>query len=147
MQIQNLIILLLSVCLLVIGRRFDECSMARELLRQGFPRHEIADWLCLIEAESSFRTDAINYKNNDTSWDHGLFQINDRYWCGRYGVGGDCKVKCEDLRTDDITIASRCAKLIKRRQGFKAWTGWVNNCRGQQLRNHLDHCYRCRNEL
>jgi lysozyme C len=38
-----------------------------------------------------------------------------------------------ELRTDDITRASACAKLIYERYGFSAWNGWVNKCNGKPL--------------
>ncbi|KAJ8721287.1 hypothetical protein PYW07_002062 [Mythimna separata] len=91
----------------------------------------MADWVCLIENESSRRTGVVGKPNNDGSRDHGLFQINDRYWCSESTVPGkDCYVTCAEVMTDDITQASICAKKIYRRQGFFAWEGWEQSCQG-----------------
>lgn len=51
--------------------------------------------VCLVEKESGYRTDAVGKLNGDGSWDHGLFQVNDRYWCTRDGPPGkECNVSC-----------------------------------------------------
>lgn len=34
------------------------------------------------------------------------------------------------LISDDIGVASSCAKLIYSIMGFPAWTGWVAKCQG-----------------
>ncbi|XP_053605609.1 lysozyme-like isoform X2 [Plodia interpunctella] len=96
--------------------------------------------VCLVEAESSRRTGVVGGPDDDGSYDYGLFQINDRYWCNSGATPGKgCDVRCKDLLSDDITVASVCAKKIYRQQGFPAWLGWKNECHGRALPS-LDTC-------
>lgn len=46
-------------------------------------------------SESSGNTRALNKANADGSIDHGLFQINDRYWCEHGKKGKECNVNCK----------------------------------------------------
>ncbi|CAG4949352.1 unnamed protein product [Colias eurytheme] len=108
---------------------FSRCELVRSLRYHGLPENKLRDWVCLVEKESSRRTDAIGMQNSDGSWDHGLFQINDRYWCNRAGwPGKECNVSCDQLRSNDITEAVRCAKKIFARHGFSAWVAWRSYC-------------------
>ncbi|KAL4715305.1 hypothetical protein ACJJTC_004757 [Scirpophaga incertulas] len=125
---------LVSLCLQSDAKTFSRCDLVKELRRQGFPRDQMRDWVCLMEGESSRRTDVTGPPNTDGSRDHGLFQINDRYWCNNGPTPGkQCRVTCADLRTDDITKASKCAKKIYQVQGFKAWAAWNAKCKGKIL--------------
>lgn len=36
-----------------------------------------------------------------------------------------------DLMSDNIKKAVECANLIFMREGFKAWKGWVTNCKAK----------------
>ncbi|CAK1540731.1 unnamed protein product [Leptosia nina] len=126
-----------SVCLLFVvlvaaveARQFSRCEIVKNLRHHGFPEQQMRDWVCLIEKESQNRNDAIGKLNADGSWDHGLFQINDRYWCSRGHAGKDCNVSCEALRSDNMGPAAKCAKKIFARHGFSAWTAWRAYCQG-----------------
>ncbi|XP_049871327.1 lysozyme-like isoform X2 [Pectinophora gossypiella] len=95
--------------------------------------------VCLVEAESSRRTDAVGGPDDDGSYDYGLFQINDRYWCNSGDKPGkECHVRCADLLSDDISAASNCTKKIYNIQGFSAWVGWVNECNKKKLQDLSD---------
>ncbi|XP_026471311.1 lysozyme-like [Ctenocephalides felis] len=118
---------------------FTRCGLAQELLKQGFPKTKLDHWVCLVEAESSRNTAAVGPANSNGSRDYGLFQINNKYWCSNGVAGKDCNVKCEDLTTNDITKASKCAKLIYQRHGFTAWYGWQAKC--QTTRPNLSSCF------
>ncbi|KAJ0177815.1 hypothetical protein K1T71_006688 [Dendrolimus kikuchii] len=121
------------------SREFSTCELVQELRRQHFPENQLEDWTCLIWAESSARTDVVGGPDGDGSYDFGLFQINDRYWCSTTTIAGKgCNVLCSDLLQDDITKATECAKKIYRKHGFKAWVGWVNACKGKNLKRF--HC-------
>nr|WIM01382.1 lysozyme [Limnephilus flavicornis] len=109
---------------------FTRCDLAKELQRQGFARATLENWVCLVEAESSRNTAVKGGPNSNGSYDWGLYQINDGFWCKPGVVAGDCKAKCESFITDDITLASTCAKLIYARHGYKAWYGWTAKCQG-----------------
>ncbi|XP_013193987.2 lysozyme-like [Amyelois transitella] len=117
-------------------KNFTRCDLVKELRYQGFPEEQLRTWVCLVEAESSRRSDVIGGPDDDGSYDFGLFQINDRYWCST-GVnpGKGCNVLCKDLLTDNITKASLCAMKIYKQQGFSAWLGWKNECYSQTLPN------------
>ncbi|XP_073972136.1 lysozyme-like [Rhodnius prolixus] len=120
---------------------FTRCDLAKELVRKGIPHANLEHWVCLVEAESSRNTSVKGGPNKNKSFDHGLFQINDRYWCKSGRQGGDCNVKCEDLRTDDITDDVKCAQKIKKRHGFEAWYGWRRNCKDKRLPS-VDNCFK-----
>nr|AXS59148.1 c-type lysozyme 2 [Leguminivora glycinivorella] len=124
-----------------LARELKRCPLVRELRAQGFPEDKLRDWTCLVENESSGRTDAKGTVNKNGSRDYGLFQINDKYWCSNTTTPGkDCNVTCADLLTDDITKASTCAKIIFKRHGFRAWYGWLNHCDGKPLPD-ISECY------
>ncbi|CAB3250741.1 unnamed protein product [Arctia plantaginis] len=127
-----LVFLLLSLASVSLARTFSKCELVYELRRQGFPEYQMKDLVCLIGAESSFQTNVRGGPNWDGSYDWGLFQINDRYWCNAGGwPGKGCNVKCNDLLSNDITASANCAKTIMGSQGLDAWYGWVNHCKGR----------------
>nr|Q7SID7.1 RecName: Full=Lysozyme; AltName: Full=1,4-beta-N-acetylmuramidase [Antheraea mylitta]1IIZ_A Chain A, LYSOZYME [Antheraea mylitta] len=110
-------------------KRFTRCGLVNELRKQGFDENLMRDWVCLVENESARYTDKIANVNKNGSRDYGLFQINDKYWCSKGSTPGkDCNVTCSQLLTDDITVASTCAKKIYKRTKFDAWSGWDNHC-------------------
>ncbi|XP_055374658.1 inactive lysozyme 1A-like [Condylostylus longicornis] len=126
---------LLLVLQITYGKKFDECSLAKELYRLGVPKSQLSDWICLAKYESQFETSTVGKKNSNGTRDWGIFQINDRWWCKN--SNGDrsynqCKLSCDELLTDDITKAVKCAKLIKKQQGFKAWVAWNRRCQGSK---------------
>lgn len=137
MKTFNSILLLAACCIFSVqGKIYSKCELAKTMARNGVPRNELPDWVCLVKSESNFNTRATN-TNTDKSKDWGIFQINDRYWCkpsdGRKSAN-ECNLSCEkDLFTDDITKAITCAKKIKKQQGFKAWYGWQKKCQGKPL--------------
>lgn len=112
---------------------FSKCSLARQLKTLNFPSNKIRDWVCLVKAESSYRTNAIGRVNRNGSRDYGLFQINDKYWCSHGRRGKDCNVRCESLLTNNISLAATCAKKIYSRHGFEAWYGWKKHCKGRNM--------------
>lgn len=100
---------------------YDRCDLARELVNQhGFPQNTVSTWICIVQHESSYNTAAEGHLNTDGSVDHGLFQINDRYWCSPGGNG--CNVACSALQDDNISDDCACAQLIYNQSGFGAWT-------------------------
>ncbi|CAG9785786.1 unnamed protein product [Diatraea saccharalis] len=133
-QFLAIITVVAAICLQCQAKTFTLCNLVHELRKQKFPENEMRNWVCLVEKESGRRTDVIGPPNSDGSRDHGLFQINDRYWCNDSNVPGkECHVTCQQLRTDDITAASTCAKKIYRRHGFNAWYAWRDHCKGKSL--------------
>lgn len=51
--------------------------------------------MCLIRSESNFNSTAVGGPNQNGSFDYGLFQINENYWCGDGGLSNDCNIPCE----------------------------------------------------
>lgn len=85
----------LSVSCLNTRRVFEPCELATELVnRHGFNRAQVDDWICLVQWESSFNTQATQGPNTDGSFDWGLFQINDAYWCTPGQAGKECGMDC-----------------------------------------------------
>ena len=127
-----------------IGKVYERCELARELLNQhDIPMKEIATWVCIVKHESGFNTSAIGRLNWDGSEDHGLFQISDIYWCGESGKA--CGVKCSELRDNDISNDVNCIKQIHAEHtrlsgdGFNAWAVYPR-CKGQ-LSEYIKGCF------
>ncbi|XP_012267191.2 lysozyme C, milk isozyme-like [Athalia rosae] len=125
---------------------YDRCDLARELWKRlDGNRDQVPTWVCIAFYESNFNTSAIGRLNGNWSWDHGLFQLSDRYWCGRNGVAGVCKVPCLSFRDDDLEDDLRCIEIIfKEHQklsgnGFSAWATH-RMCRGQNAQKFIEGC-------
>ncbi|XP_055602142.1 lysozyme-like [Uranotaenia lowii] len=136
MSKQLICIALIALFVINEAKTFDKCSLAKALQAQGFNKADLPNWVCLVQNESAMSTNKKNNnKNGSTDW--GLFQINDRYWCDPQEKtkksSNDCKIKCSALLTDDITVASTCAKKVYKRHGFDAWYGWINHCKSKTL--------------
>ncbi|KAI5709377.1 hypothetical protein M8J76_016692 [Diaphorina citri] len=63
------------------------------------------------------------------SRDHGIFQINDKYWCTASGPAGkECHAKCSSFEDNNITDDVACVVKIHsqtqraRGNGFQAWS-------------------------
>ncbi|CAG0918835.1 unnamed protein product [Notodromas monacha] len=118
------------------AKEFERCELARTLRYTfGFDRETLGDWVCLVRWESSFDTSKKGGPNSNGSFDHGLFQINDGYWCYPPPEYADCNIACDDLRDDDITDDIDCVRIIFNRHGFIAWHGWENFCNGTDVEN------------
>ncbi|KAJ8721290.1 hypothetical protein PYW07_002065 [Mythimna separata] len=132
-KITILFIALATICLCE-GKHFTRCELVTELRKQRFPEYQLRHWVCLIEHESGRDTKMVN-SYSDGTLDCGLFQINGRdgYLHGRTKPGKDCNVTCPQLLSDDITIASNCAKRIYESRQFRFWNGWKKHCRGKGL--------------
>ncbi|XP_059055429.1 lysozyme-like [Achroia grisella] len=129
-----IVIVTLAFTSYVNAKTFTRCGLVGALRSQGFDEANLRDWVCLVESESSRRTDVVGKPNKDGSRDYGLFQINDRYWCSNTSTAGkDCNITCSQLLTDDITVASKCAKKIYKRHRFLAWRGWTKHCQNKPL--------------
>ncbi|XP_059055439.1 lysozyme [Achroia grisella] len=116
------------------AKTFQRCELVQALRSQGFDEAKLRDWVCLVENESGRKTDLVGKPNKNGSRDYGLFQINDKYWCSKTSTAGkDCNITCSQLLTDDITVASKCAKKVYKRHQFMAWYGWRNHCQNKPL--------------
>ncbi|XP_064487410.1 lysozyme-like [Ornithodoros turicata] len=130
-----------SSFILVYGKVYSPCELARELYWwYGVPEHMLADFVCIAKHESSFNSNIQGPRDWDGSYDHGLFQINDRYWCGRNGASKECNIDCADLKDDDLTDDIECVAKIYARHGFKAWAAWIKHCQGENVKSDLYGC-------
>nr|BAC54260.1 lysozyme [Reticulitermes speratus] len=151
-----IVVLFLGTVHITSARVLTPYQIARELSQHGILKHRINDWVCLVMSESSGRTDAVNEINTDGSKDYGLFQINDRYWCGKYGRGGRCNIACRDLLNDNIREAVECAIKIYNEGTnaygdhlyFESWEGWKKECQGRVLTDYTKclEVRRCNND-
>jgi lysozyme C len=77
------------------SRVFDACSLAHELVdKYGFAQATVGEWVCLTYYESSWDTSKRGPENSNGSFDYGLFQINDGFWCYPPDTYADCNVAC-----------------------------------------------------
>lgn len=118
-------------------RRLQPCEFAGQLYILDVPKLELPMWSCIAEYESRFNTDAIGKRNLDGSYDYGIFQISDKYWCqpqeqnkskDLYYSANECNLNCSQLLLDDITQAVRCARIILKQQGWSAWSVYGVYC-------------------
>ncbi|XP_074042535.1 lysozyme [Leptinotarsa decemlineata] len=109
---------------------FTKCGLAQELVRCGFDKTYVGNWVCLIESESGKDTSKQVVKANGGKA-LGLFQINSKEWCQFGRPGGKCNMKCEDFLDEDIANDSVCAKKIQSELGFRYWEGWTRSCYGR----------------
>ena len=83
MLVANFLIIFKLTCFLIgfipltVGKYYDRCELAKELLNTyQFPEDELGDWICLVDAESSFNTAALSSVTYDYVRDYGLFQVS-----------------------------------------------------------------------
>lgn len=114
-NIYNIVFTVLLFTVATNAKTFTKCELAKNLDSLGFSRASLPDCkyilkfilklhnhfifqlfigICLVKYESSYRTDVKGPVNTDGTYDWGLFQINDGYWCevGRAGKG--CNIDC-----------------------------------------------------
>lgn len=125
----------------VIGKILTECEIVQQLQQARISRSDISSWICLMQSESGLNTNLITGPKTASSYSYGIFQINSAKWCSRGHSGGICKKRCEDFANDDIRDDIACAKKIQSLEGFKAWDGWVKNCKKKPLPN-IQKCSR-----
>ena len=123
------------------GKIYTQCEAARQLVIARISRSFISNWVCLMKYESGMNTHLVTGPKRGSSYSYGILQINSAEWCTRGHRGGNCDKRCEDYLSDDIQEDIVCAKKIFDQHGFKAWDGWVKNCKNKPLPN-LAHCFR-----
>nr|XP_060618704.1 lysozyme C-like [Anolis sagrei ordinatus] len=148
------VLLFLGICFLAAvavpsaeGRRMERCSLARMFKKEGFDNlvgRRVADWVCLVQHESSYNTRAVNV-NSNKSRDYGLFQINSKYWCDdgkTQGSKNACRTKCNKFLDDNIDDDIRCArKIAQEAKGLTPWVGWNKHCKGKDLSQYVRGCF------
>nr|QCZ35164.1 lysozyme [Penaeus penicillatus] len=128
---------------------FRKCEFASLLeTRYQLSRNDIKNWVCIAEFESSFNTAVVN-RNHNRSTDYGIFQINNKYWCGSDYGKNVCGIPCSDLMSDDITAALRCAETVRRDterfrgrgNGYTAWVAYNSKCKNRNLDQYMAECW------
>lgn len=94
------------------AKTFTKCELAKKLDSSGISRSSLPDCkikkkkkfsflliniligICHVQHESSFQTHRKGRQNRNKSYDWGIFQINDKYWCKVGKAGGDCNIDC-----------------------------------------------------
>ncbi|XP_023708072.1 lysozyme C-like [Cryptotermes secundus] len=127
------LILLLVTSHMSVAKKFTKCQFLKELKKGNAAKKDLATWVCIAQHESGLNTRARGGPNKDGSYDNGIFQINDRYWCKEKGVGGSCNINCAKLRDDNVADDIKCALKIKKSQGFKAWVTYPKYCKKATL--------------
>ncbi|XP_055501244.1 lysozyme C, milk isozyme-like [Leucoraja erinacea] len=130
-------------------RTYSKCELARVFQSYGLddiPGYSLADWVCMVQYESSFRTNALRHNRRIgrvDSTNYGLFQFNSRWWCADGKMGNSrngCKQHCTQFVDNNIADDITCAKrVVKDRQGMDAWYGWKKHCKGK-VDNYLQEC-------
>nr|AYA71583.1 c-type lysozyme [Dialeurodes citri] len=126
---------------------FSKCELAQKLDSLGATKGDIPTWVCIAEHESRYNSSVVGPPNWDGSRDHGVFQINDRYWCY---VGEEapaaCGLPCSDFEDDDIADDFVCARRVfratKKRtgNGFTAWAVYAPHCAGPSTKDYVNDC-------
>ncbi|XP_054859634.1 lysozyme C, milk isozyme-like [Eublepharis macularius] len=147
MKIEAVAAALLFLLVTVNGaKKYERCELAKKLKNSGLDTYEgykLGDWVCLVQHESGYRTDAVGKPNPDGSIDYGLFQINSKYWCtdGKVKSHNGCKKDCKDFTNDNIDDDIDCAKRIVRDpQKMDAWAAWKKHCKGKDLSEYTRGC-------
>lgn len=165
MKTASLVVALAVICAVaspqVSAKKFSKCQLATALAKNGIARADLPNWVCLVQSESGSNTATVGGPNKNKTKDWGLFQINDGYWCKDGRSGGDCNVNCRcefficcviwwgiinliecisALIDENIADDVKCAKMIFKRHGYKAWYGWRNKCQGKTLPS-VNECF------
>lgn len=104
----------------------SQCQIANYLKKSGFPDYTIPTMVCISKYESSYNCDAV-HKNQDSSSDYGLMQINSYYWCSGDPLSkyNSCGTSCSSLY--NCQSNTNCAYTVWKQQGYTAWYGYKNH--------------------
>lgn len=99
------VIFLLICSETAVAKVYSKCDFVKKI--SGiFPADKLNDWSCLVQHESSFNSGKRGPINRNKSYDYGIFQINDKYWCKVGEAGGDCKIDCNSKIFFEILLNS-----------------------------------------
>ncbi|XP_070490137.1 lysozyme c-1-like [Chironomus tepperi] len=138
-----IIAIVLSVALInsASAKIYTKCEFARVMFDSGFTKESLPDWVCLAIHESALNSNVVGGPNTNGSFDWGIFQINDNYWCKVGYLGNDCNMDCNKLVDEDLTDDIACTKIIFARHGFTAWNAWKSKCQGSLAAYQVDECF------
>ena len=89
------------------AKKYSKCEFARTMYSAGFSKASLPNWYCLVKAESDSNSGIRGPKNSNGSYDYGIFQINDKYWCKVGYNGGDCNKNCNSKYINKLTFLSK----------------------------------------
>uniref|UniRef100_A0A1B0AVU7 lysozyme n=1 Tax=Glossina palpalis gambiensis TaxID=67801 RepID=A0A1B0AVU7_9MUSC len=121
------------------SKTFERCEFAN-ILRYYYELNldEVAQWVCIAQEASGLNSDLRSLDS------HGLFQINERFWCSPPGSG--CNIECDKLRDDHITDDLACVKIIHAEHqrisgdGYTAWPVYQRSCHNQSFA-YIENCF------
>ncbi|XP_075463617.1 lysozyme C-1-like [Ascaphus truei] len=127
------------------GKTYTRCQLNKIFKDTGLAEyrgHSAAEWICIVEYESSYNTEAIN--DEGSSRDYGIFQLNSKYWCNDGKTAGSanaCQKSCSSFLNDDILDDIECAKkVVSDPKGMSAWVAWGQYCKGKDLSKYTKGC-------
>lgn len=130
-----------------VSKIFGKCELARELrYKHNLPKDQIHTWVCIAQTLSSLNTAIEAPKNADGSTSHGLFQVNDQFWCDVHGTGKGCNINCASLKDADITDDVQCVQTIFNEHqrlfgnGFHAFAPYEHHCK-YETEQSLSECF------
>ncbi|KAF4518952.1 hypothetical protein B566_EDAN007738 [Ephemera danica] len=108
---------------------FTECELFR-YVRDTQGSNMPKTWTCIAYYESRYNSAAKGGPNSNGSYDHGMWQINDNYWCAgdNPGLSNDCNKPCTAFRDNDLDDDWVCVVMIHGRHGFSAWSTYGPYC-------------------
>lgn len=89
--------------------------------------------MCVARLRSNFDSSTVSHSSTYV----GMFRVDERWWCGKNEIGGNCKVKCQDL-VDDINLDAKCGRLILKMSGLGAWFA---NQACANIDENIDNCF------
>uniref|UniRef100_A0A182PMJ8 lysozyme n=1 Tax=Anopheles epiroticus TaxID=199890 RepID=A0A182PMJ8_9DIPT len=121
------------------ARLWTRCEVAHELSLKHVPEDQIADWLCIADRGSSFNGSSVSrrFRHFGGGGYYGLFQVDDRYACARYGSIcelASCDLLLDDELDDDIEcmLKVHAAYVRELGDGFAAWPIYKTACQGEE---------------
>jgi len=130
---------------MILSRILTPCQLMREMYEVGIPKDELGTWSCIAHYESKYNTSAIGRLNGNWSNDFGIFQMSDRYWCKslpKRSSANLCQMHCQQLLTENLKDAIKCAQIAKQLQGWKAWAAYNGICRRRKFHSKtIEECF------
>jgi hypothetical protein len=112
MHILPAVSLLLAISLSE-AKNFTKCELV-EALERFVVDGNVAEWVCMAQAESRLKSHVVGPRNDDQSYDYGIFQINSHYWCKNnipttHGIShNQCNISCSGKLIKNTRGRSGC---------------------------------------
>uniref|UniRef100_A0A8D8X5F8 lysozyme n=1 Tax=Cacopsylla melanoneura TaxID=428564 RepID=A0A8D8X5F8_9HEMI len=133
------------------SKTFGACELAQYLAgKSEIKKQDIPPWVCIATVASNRNSDKISMPDINGISDHGIFQINQVYWCTASGPAGKgCNSTCAAFEDDDISDDVDCVahiyalRKMDGHDGFSAWmSAYGDSCSSPEKVNaYLEKCY------